>query len=77
MSDHSSNRILIALWLGHESTETTHVNVEADLATKERALHKLAPVGADIPVSWVIFCVRCKITTGRADTPQQAGTCRS
>jgi integrase/recombinase XerD len=26
-----------ALWLGHESLETTHVYVEADLATKERA----------------------------------------
>lgn len=34
---------VIALWLGHESLETTHVYVEADLATKERALDKLAP----------------------------------
>ena len=34
---------VIALWLGHESLETTHVYVEADLATKERALGKLAP----------------------------------
>ena len=34
----------IALWLGHESIETTHVYLEADLATKERALQKLAPV---------------------------------
>jgi hypothetical protein len=33
-----------ALWLGHESLETTHVCVEADLATKERALEKLAPM---------------------------------
>lgn len=38
---------VIALWLGHESTETTHVYVEADLATKERALQKLAPLGAN------------------------------
>ena len=30
--------------LGHESLETTHVYVEADLATKERALEKLAPM---------------------------------
>lgn len=36
---------VIALWLGHESTETTHVYVEADLAMKERALEKLAPSG--------------------------------
>jgi site-specific recombinase XerD len=35
---------VIALWLGHESLETTHVCVEADLATKERALEKLAPM---------------------------------
>ena len=35
---------VIALWLGHESLETTHVYVEADLATKERALGKLAPM---------------------------------
>jgi len=34
---------VIALWLGHESIETTHGYVEADLAMKERALAKLAP----------------------------------
>ncbi len=37
---------VIALWLGHESTETTHVYLEADLATKERALNVLAPPGS-------------------------------
>jgi site-specific recombinase XerD len=37
---------VIALWLGHESVETTHGYVEADLAMKERALEKLAPLGA-------------------------------
>ena len=36
---------VIALWLGHESVETTHLYVEADLALKERALAKLAPAG--------------------------------
>ena len=34
----------IALWLGHESIETTHVYLATDLATKEQALQKLAPV---------------------------------
>jgi len=34
---------VIALWLGHESLQTTHVYVEADLVTKEKALAKLAP----------------------------------
>jgi integrase/recombinase XerD len=37
---------LIALWLGHESIETTHVYIDADLAAKERALEKLAPAEA-------------------------------
>ena len=32
---------VIALWLGHESTNTTHRYVEADLAMKERALARL------------------------------------
>jgi integrase/recombinase XerD len=30
---------VIALWLGHESTATTHMYVEADLAMKELALN--------------------------------------
>ena len=38
---------VIALWLGHESLETTHGYVEAVpvLQMKEQALGKLAPVG--------------------------------
>jgi integrase/recombinase XerD len=40
---------VIALWLGHESIETTHMYLEADLQTKERALAKLAPAGAAMP----------------------------
>jgi site-specific recombinase XerD len=35
---------VIALWLGHESIETTHVYLETDLALKERALQKLSPL---------------------------------
>jgi site-specific recombinase XerD len=38
---------VIALWLGHESIETTHIYTEADLATKQRALNKLEPLGAN------------------------------
>ena len=33
----------IALWLGHESIETTHMYLQADLAMKEKALEKLDP----------------------------------
>lgn len=36
---------VIALWLGHESLETTHIYVEADLKTKEQALQNVAPAG--------------------------------
>lgn len=32
---------VIALWLGHESVNTTHRYVEADLAMKEKALARL------------------------------------
>jgi integrase/recombinase XerD len=34
---------VIALWLGHEGTQTTHVYLHADLALKERALARTAP----------------------------------
>jgi integrase/recombinase XerD len=39
---------VIALWLGHESIQTTHGYIEADLAIKEQALQKLAPAGKTI-----------------------------
>lgn len=39
---------VIALWLGHESLETTHVYVEADLQMKREALDKLAPAGRPV-----------------------------
>jgi site-specific recombinase XerD len=35
----------IALWLGHERLETTHLYLEADLTLKERALQHVAPLG--------------------------------
>ena len=34
---------VIALWLGHESVETTHAYLAADLSAKERALAKTTP----------------------------------
>ena len=36
-------RSVIALWLGHESVETTQIYLEATLAMKEQALAKTSP----------------------------------
>jgi hypothetical protein len=38
------DRAVIALWLGHESVETTQIYRDADLAWKEQALAKTKPI---------------------------------
>lgn len=38
------DRSVIALWLGHESLETTQMYLDADLALKEKALARTAPL---------------------------------
>jgi len=40
------DRSLIALWLGHESVETTQIYLDADLAMKEKVLAKTTPIKA-------------------------------
>jgi integrase len=40
---HGVDHSVIALWLGHESPETTQVYVQADLKMKEKALAKTTP----------------------------------
>jgi site-specific recombinase XerD len=40
------DRSVIALWLGHESIETTQIYVDADLALKEKALAKTTPTNS-------------------------------
>jgi site-specific recombinase XerD len=42
------DRSVIALWLGHESLETTQIYLDANLALKEEALKKTRPVGAKV-----------------------------
>ena len=37
---------VIALWLGHESTETTQIYLHADMSIKERALARTALPGS-------------------------------
>jgi site-specific recombinase XerD len=39
------DRAVIALWLGHESIETTQIYLDADLKMREEALARLAPPG--------------------------------
>jgi integrase/recombinase XerD len=34
---------VIALWLGHESTEATQIYLHADMTIKERALARMTP----------------------------------
>jgi site-specific recombinase XerD len=38
------DRSVIALWLGHESVETTQMYLHADLTIKEQALARTAPL---------------------------------
>ena len=37
---------VIALWLGHENVATTQIYIHADLAFKEQALARTAPIEA-------------------------------
>jgi site-specific recombinase XerD len=41
---HGVDRSVIALWLGHESVETTQMYLHADLRLKEEALEKVTPL---------------------------------
>jgi integrase/recombinase XerD len=45
---HGIDRSVIALWLGHESAETTQIYLHADLRQKEEALAKVTPL--DMPL---------------------------
>ncbi len=36
---------VIALWLGHESIETTQIYLHASMSTKEKALARTTPTG--------------------------------
>jgi integrase/recombinase XerD len=43
---HGIDRSVIALWLGHESVETTQMYLHADLRLKEKALSRTTPLKA-------------------------------
>jgi len=45
---HGVDRAVIALWLGHESVETTQIYLHADMTIKERALARTSKV--DVPL---------------------------
>jgi hypothetical protein len=40
------DRTVIALWLGHESIESTQIYIHADIEFKERAMAKTQPITA-------------------------------
>jgi integrase/recombinase XerD len=42
---HGVDRSVIALWLGHESVETTQMYLHADMRLKEKALSRTEPLG--------------------------------
>lgn len=42
---HGVDRSVIALWLGHESVETTQIYLHADMRLKEKALSRTTPRG--------------------------------
>lgn len=42
---HGVDRSVIALWLGHESMETTQMYLHADMGLKEKALSRTTPLG--------------------------------
>ena len=42
--EHGIDRSVIALWLGHESVETTQMYLHADLRLKEQALSRVTPL---------------------------------
>jgi len=46
---HGVDRAVIALWLGHESVETTQMYLHADLRLKEQALARTSPLNAKQP----------------------------
>jgi integrase len=43
---HGVDRSVIALWLGHESVETTQMYLHADMRLKQEALSRTTPLGA-------------------------------
>ena len=45
---HGVDSAVIALWLGHESVETTQIYFHADMQLKEKALEKTTPMNVSI-----------------------------
>jgi integrase len=45
------DRSVIALWLGHESIDTTQVYIDANVALTEQALAKAAAMGPELAIN--------------------------
>ena len=46
---HGIDRAVIALWLGHESVETTQIYLHADLRLKEQAMCRIPSIDVKRP----------------------------
>ena len=63
------DRSVIALWLGHESVETTQIYLEATLAMKEQALAKTpAPGSSPVAIGLAISCLGSSTACRRPET---------
>ena len=74
---------VIALWLGHERTETTNIYLHADLSIKERALAGQRPSTFTLAASGLL--TPCSPSSKHSDyadcslgdTPADLGQCRT
>ena len=65
------DRAVIALWLGHESVETTQIYLDADLSLKKQVLAKIKPIKSRARLGIIgqmmncwLFSKGCKQATG-------------
>jgi Phage integrase family len=63
---------VIALWLGHESTQTTQIYLHADLALKQRALARTAPPRPTPPPDATGPPTNCSPSWNRCDQPSRS-----
>jgi hypothetical protein len=68
------DRSVIALWLGHESVETTQIYLEATLAMKEQALAKTTSPHGKAARYHPAINSSVSLTAGRVDKIMSSGS---